>query len=643
MNPIRKIIDYLNERTAEYNAGNPTITDEEWDAQYFHLQELEEKTGYRYPDSPTQSIQYEIKEKLNKSEHQIPMRSLAKTKDVGQLAEFFGDKEYVASVKMDGLSLSLTYRDGKLVSAVTRGNGEIGEDVTHNARIIKNIPQTINCEIEIVINGEIICPTDTFEENFADDYKNPRNFASGSIRLLNSNECDNRKLKFIAWDCVKGTGFETYVERLSFITLLGFDIAPWMKKPEVLSYHYVIDWLKINANTNKYPLDGIVFRFNDIAYGESLGSTAHHPNHSIAFKFTDESVTTYLRNIEYEPSRNGVLTPIAIFEPVELEGSIVSRASLHNLSVMAELNDGYCHVGDELEIIKSNQIIPQVISWRHPTQEIPVAIRIPSKCPECGATLEIKESDSGVKTLVCSNEKCPCRLINQLDHFCGKKGLDIKGLSKATLEKLIDWGWIESKIDIFHLDKYESEWVKKPGFGVKSVNKILVAIEAARFTTLSAFISSLGIPLVGSTVSKLLEKKCLTYEQFRDDVLNDTFSFANWDGIGIEINKALKTYDYNEADLIAAELKFDYNCIPEEGEFPSFAGKRYAITGNILMGRNQLIDYIERHGGTVTSSVSKKTDYLIANQPENTSKYKNAIAYGTKIITEQEFFSLLEI
>ena len=643
MNPIRKIIDYLNERTAEYNAGNPTITDEEWDAQYFHLQELEEKTGYRYPDSPTQSIQYEIKEKLNKSEHQIPMRSLAKTKDVGQLAEFFGDKEYVASVKMDGLSLSLTYRDGKLVSAVTRGNGEIGEDVTHNARIIKNIPQTINCEVEIVINGEIICPTDTFEENFADDYKNPRNFASGSIRLLNSNECDNRKLKFIAWDCVKGTGFETYVERLSFITLLGFDIAPWMKKPEVLSYHYVIDWLKIAANTNKYPLDGIVFRFNDIAYGESLGSTAHHPNHSIAFKFTDESVTTYLRNIEYEPSRNGVLTPIAIFEPVELEGSIVSRASLHNLSVMAELNDGYCHVGDELEIIKSNQIIPQVISWRHPTQEIPVAIRIPSKCPECGATLEIKESDSGVKTLVCSNEKCPCRLINQLDHFCGKKGLDIKGLSKATLEKLIDWGWIESKIDIFHLDKYESEWVKKPGFGVKSVNKILVAIEAARFTTLSAFISSLGIPLVGSTVSKLLEKKCLTYEQFRDDVLNDTFSFANWDGIGIEINKALKTYDYNEADLIAAELKFDYNCIPEEGEFPSFAGKRYAITGNISMGRNQLIDYIERHGGTVTSSVSKKTDYLIANQPENTSKYKNAIAYGTKIITEQEFFSLLEI
>lgn len=640
MNPIREIIDYLNARTAEYNAGNPTISDKEWDAKYFQLQDLEEKTGHRFPDSPTQHIEYQIMDKLNKFTHKIPMRSLAKTKSVEEVDKYFGD-DYVGMVKMDGLSVSLTYKDGRLVSAATRGNGEVGEDITHNARVISNIPQTINAELEVIVNGEIICPIDVFEENFASDYKNPRNFAAGSIRLLDSKECDTRKLKFVAWDCVYGTNFDTLVERLSLLSLLGFDVVPWRKK--LLNTQFVIDWLKIEADKNKYPLDGIVFRFDDIAHGDSLGNTAHHPNHSLAFKFVDESVETYLRNIEYEPSRNGVLTPIAVFEPVELEGSIVSRASLHNLSIMEELNGGYSDVGDILEIIKSNQIIPQVVSWKHPVQEITVSIKVPEKCPMCGATLEIKTSDSGVKTLVCPDEKCPCRLINQLDHFCGKKGLDIKGLSKATLEKLIDWGWIESKIDIFHLDKYESEWVKKPGFGVKSVNKILLAIAAARFTTLSAFISSLGIPLVGSTVSKLLEKKCLTYEQFRDDVLNDTFNFANWDGIGVEINKALKTYDYNEADLIAAELKFDYNCIPEEGEFPSFAGKRYAITGNILMGRNQLIDYIERHGGTVTSSVSKKTDYLIANQSENTSKYKNAIAYGTKIITEQEFFSLFEI
>jgi DNA ligase (NAD+) len=638
MNPIREIIDFLNARTAEYNAGNPTISDKEWDAKYFQLQELEEKTGHRFPDSPTQHIEYQIMDKLNKFTHKIPMRSLAKTKSVEEVDKYFGD-DYVGMVKMDGLSVSLTYKEGRLVSAATRGNGEVGEDITHNARVISNIPQTINAELEVIINGEIICPIDVFEENFASDYKNPRNFAAGSIRLLDSKECDTRKLKFVAWDCVYGTNFDTLVERLSLLSLLGFDVVPWRKK--LLSTQLVIDWLKIEADKNKYPLDGIVFRFDNIAHGDSLGNTAHHPNHSLAFKFVDESVETYLRNIEYEPSRNGVLTPIAIFEPVELEGSIVSRASLHNLSIMAELNGGYCHVGDELEIIKSNQIIPQVISWRHPTQELPIAIRIPSKCPECGATLEIKESDSGVKTLICPNEKCTCRLINQLDHFCGKKGLDIKGLSKATLEKLIDWGWVNSRLDIFHLADHKAEWVKKPGFGEKSVSNILNAIESAKNTTLAQFIASLGIPLVGTTVSKLLEKKCITYSQFRDDVLNDTFSFADWEGIGPEINHALKTFDYTEADAIYEQIKVCY-IEADLVNYTSLEGKRFAITGNVAYGRSKLSELIENHGGTVTSSVSRKTDYLIANQPEDSTKYKNAIAYGTKILTEDEVLKMID-
>ena len=638
MNPIREIIDFLNARTAEYNAGNPTISDEEWDAKYFQLQDLEEKTGHRFPDSPTQHIEYQIMDKLNKFTHKIPMRSLAKTKSVEEVDKYFGD-DYVGMVKMDGLSVSLTYKEGRLVSAATRGNGEVGEDITHNARVISNIPQTINAELEVVINGEIICPIDVFEENFASDYKNPRNFAAGSIRLLDSKECDTRKLKFVAWDCVYGTNFDTLVERLSLLSLLGFDVVPWRKK--LLSTQFVIDWLKIEADKNKYPLDGIVFRFDNIAHGDFLGNTAHHPNHSLAFKFVDESVETYLRNIEYEPSRNGVLTPIAVFEPVELEGSIVSRASLHNLSIMAELSDGYCHVGDVLEIIKSNQIIPQVISWRHPTQEPPIAIRIPNKCPECGTTLEIRESDSGVKTLVCPDEKCICRLINQLDHFCGKKGLDIKGLSKATLEKLIDWGWVNSRLDIFHLAEHKAEWVKKPGFGEKSVSNILNAIESAKNTTLAQFIASLGIPLVGTTVSKLLEKKCITYSQFRDDVLNDMFSFADWEGIGPEINHALKTFDYTEADAIYEQIKV-YYIKADLVNFTDLEGKRFAITGNIAYGRSKLSELIEKHGGTVTSSVSRKTDYLIANQPEDSTKYKNAIAYGTKILTEDEVLKMID-
>ncbi len=638
MNPIREIIDYLNARTAEYNAGNPTISDEEWDARYFQLQELEEKTGYRFPDSPTQHIEYQIMDKLNKFTHKIPMRSLAKTKSVEEVDKYFGD-DYVGMVKMDGLSVSLTYKEGRLVSAATRGNGEVGEDITHNARVISNIPQTINTELEVIVNGEIICPIDVFEENFASNYKNPRNFAAGSIRLLDSKECDTRKLKFVAWDCVYGTSFKTLVERLNFLSLLGFDVVPWYKK--LLSTQFVIDWLKIEAEKNKYPLDGIVFRFDDIAHGDSLGNTSHHPNHSLAFKFVDESVETYLRDIEYEPSRNGVLTPIAVFEPVELEGSIVSRASLHNLSIMEELNGGYSDVGDVLEIIKSNQIIPQVVSWKHPVKEITVSIKVPEVCPMCGATLEVKTSDSGVKTLICPNEKCICRLINQLDHFCGKKGLDIKGLSKATLEKLIDWGWVNSRLDIFHLAEHKAEWVKKPGFGEKSVSNILNAIESAKNTTLAQFIASLGIPLVGTTVSKLLEKKCVTYSQFRDDVLNDIFSFADWEGIGPEINHALKTFDYTEADAIYEQIKV-YYIKADLVNFTDLEGKRFAITGNIAYGRSKLSELIEKHEGTVTSSVSRKTDYLIANQPEDSTKYKNAIAYGTKILTEDEVLKMID-
>lgn len=639
MNPIREIIEYLNARTAEYNAGNPTISDEEWDARYFQLQELEEQTGHRYPDSPTQFINYQIVDSLNKFKHNIPMRSLAKTKSFNEVDAYFGEQDYVGTIKLDGLSLSLTYKNGQLVSAATRGNGEVGEDITHNAKVIHNIPQTINTEVELVVNGEIICPTDVFKEYFSNEYKNPRNFAAGSIRLLNSKECDTRKLKFVAWDCVFGAELETYSKRLDFLRLLGFEIVPWCKKN--LGSRFIADWLKMVAESKFYPLDGIVYRFNDVAYGESLGNTAHHPNHSIAFKFADEVATTTLIEITYEPSRNGILTPIAIFEPVELEGSTVSRASLHNISVMKELSGGTEFIGDNLEIIKANQIIPQVVNWTH-NSEANLGITVPTHCPFCGAETITQISDSGVKTLLCSNDKCSCRLINQLDHFCGKKGLDIKGLSKATLEKLIDWGWVNSKIDIFLLENHKAEWVKKAGFGEKSVSNILNAIEKAKTTTLAQFIASLGIPLVGTTVSKILEKNCVTYSQFRDDVMSDIFHFTYWDGIGTEINNALKEYDYTEADEIAKIINIPYVERVDGVKFTAIDGKRFAITGKIEYGRADLTEFIEKNGGTVTSSVSKKTDILIANQPEESAKYKNAIAYGTKIMTEQEFFSLFE-
>ena len=641
MNPIRDLIEKMHIWTEAYNRGEPMVSDAQWDEFYFHLQELEEKSGFRYPDSPTQHIDYVVFDSLDKFTHSIPMRSLAKTKSVEEVDAYFGDHPYIGMVKMDGLSLSLTYKDGKLVSAATRGNGEIGENITHNARVIHNIPQTINTDIEVIINGEIICPTDVFEKYFAEDYKNPRNFAAGSIRLLNSKECDTRKLKFVAWDCVAGTDFTTFSERLNFLSLLGFDVVPAIGKQ--LSTQFVIDWVNIQAKNNHYPIDGVVFRHEDIAYGESLGNTSHHPNHSIAFKFMDETVETHLIDIVYEPSRNGVLTPIAVFEPVELEGSVVSRASLHNITIMRELLSTFPWKGQALEIFKANMIIPQIAS-----AEVCISsddnefIHIPDKCPACGEPTKMEVSDSGVRTLICPNEKCSCRLINQLDHFCGKKGLDIKGLSKATLEKLIDWGWVETKLDIFKLHEHKSEWVKKAGFGEKSVSNILNAIEKAKDVSLSQFIASLGVPLVGTTVSKLIEKKCVTYIQFRDDVLNDSFSFASWDGIGPEINQALKTFDYTEADILNVEAVRIYFAKADLVKATTLEGKRFAITGSIGIGRSKLSEYIEKHGGTVTSSVSRKTDFLIANQPEDSAKYKNAIAYGIKILTEDEVLKMID-
>jgi DNA ligase (NAD+) len=286
-------------------------------------------------------------------------------------------------------------------------------------------------------------------------------------------------------------------------------------------------------------------------------------------------------------------------------------------------------------------IIPQIKSAEYYADSECDFINLPNKCPDCGEALIIVKSDTGVETLMCPNEKCGCRLINQLDHFCGKKGLDIKGLSKATLEKLIDWGWVNSRLDIFHLADHKAEWVKKPGFGEKSVSNILNAIESAKNTTLAQFVASLGIPLVGTTVSKLLEKKCITYSQFRDDVLNDIFSFADWEGIGPEINHALKTFDYTEADAIYEQIKV-YYVKADLINFTDLEGKRFAITGNIAYGRSKLSELIENHGGTVTSSVSRKTDYLIANQPEDSTKYKNAIAYGTKILTESEVLKMID-
>ncbi|MBO7535645.1 MAG: NAD-dependent DNA ligase LigA, partial [Bacilli bacterium] len=510
-NRIKELVVYLNYATKMYDEGNPIISDQEWDDVYFELKRLEDTVGIILPNSPTQTINYEVVTALNKVQHNHKMLSLAKTKDWDEFLEYFGAKDVIGMVKLDGLTCSLMYQDGKLISAETRGNGLVGEDILHNAKVISSIPKQIPYKEDLVVDGEIICTNSDFKE-FAEEYANSRNFASGSIRLLDSSECAKRKLTFVVWNIVSGLESEnSFMERLTQVEDFGFTVVPW-----VSSFDWdAKDFLVKQATKLGYPIDGLVGRFDDIAFGTSLGETDHHARAAYAFKFYDETYSSTLKTIEWTMGRTGILTPVAVFDPIEIEGSVVERASLHNYSIMTQLM-GKPYVGQKIEVFKANMIIPQIADsdQADPSEERDW-ISIPQICPICGHNVEIVTSETGIENVVCVNPNCEGKLINRLDHFCGKKGLDIKGLSKATLEKLINWGWVNNLSDIFELKNHKDEWMRQSGFGERSVQNILNAIEAAKSPTLDKFISSLGIPLIGNTVSKELIKHIKTYEEFR--------------------------------------------------------------------------------------------------------------------------------
>ena len=636
-NKISGLVSWLNARTKEYEAGHPTVSDADWDKRYFELKLLEDESGIIFPDSPTQRVQpidmtYQIVDKLEKVEHNHPMLSLDKTKDLFEILEFLNDQDYVAMAKMDGLTCSLRYIGGKLVSAETRGDGVVGENILHNALVITNIPKRINYTEELIVDGEVISTYENFN-NFAGWFKNPRNFAAGSIRLLNSKECANRHLKFIAWDVIKGyDDIELFSDKLQKLPELGFEIVPAGFSEDIQA---VVDNIKNQARIKSYPIDGIVFKYDNIAYGKSLGSTSHHFKNALAYKFYDELFSSEIETIDWTMGRTGVLTPVAVFKPIEMDGSIVSRASLHNLSVMEDLL-GIPFKGQEVQVFKANMIIPQISKAQKPHEKPDHIIPLPEICPICGEEVKIR-INGDVKELYCPNPNCAGKIINQFDHFCGKKGLDIKGLSKATLEKLLDWEWIKDLHDIFELHNYKLEWGKKPGFGAKSVSNILDAIEAARTTTLDKFICSLGIPLIGSTVSKDICTRINNYEEFRNKCLTH-FNFMKWDGFAESKTEALWHYDFTEANKIYEYLTI----IQEKKEDKSLTlnGKTIVITGRLteFKNRNELQKAIEDRGGKVTGSISKRTDYLINNDiNSDSSKNKSAKAYGIPIITEADF------
>lgn len=647
---LLNLIDLANNLTRDYDLGHPTVSDESWDNLYFQIQELEEKLGIYYKHSPTQHIPYDVVNQLNKVEHGHKMLSLQKTKDLSEIEKFLDNSDSLIMLKMDGLTCSLTYIDGELVSAETRGNGIIGEDILHNALQIRSIPNYIpRISGKLVVDGEIICTTKNFEM-FASEYKNPRNFAAGSIRLLDSQECAKRKLSFIAWDVIEGLDkYDLLSERLAHIENYGFTIVPYVFYPawdaadNDVPLEDMIDHLKIIAEKNGYPIDGAVAKFNSISYGKSLGETSHHFKNAMAYKFYDETYPTTLTNIEWTMGRTGVLTPVAIFEPVEIDGTIVERANLHNWTVLNETLHGKGWKGQKIEVFKANMIIPQIASAEEDNEYTKMYFEYPYVCPVCGSGTVLRQ-DNDSAFICCGNDACEGKLINHLDHFCGKKGLDIKGLSKATLEKLIDWGWISNRHRLFSLEDYRDEWIKKPGFGAKSVDKILSAIETASHTEFHQYLSSLGIPLIGSTASKELAKHFENYAAMRVAMKNN-FKFYDLPNFGIEMHKALYNYDWLGADAMIGEGTITLvNSFIPKGEVveqnTSLEGLTFVITGklNHFKNRDAIKNKIESLGGKVTGSVSKNTNYLINNDKNSTSsKNTSAKSLGIPILSEEDF------
>ena len=642
---MQELIDKLNYYTKLYDEGHPAISDKEWDDIYFQLQKWENFEGVYLENSPTQKVNYQVVNKLNKVQHNHPMLSLDKTKSIDAIKSFLGNKNFICMAKMDGLTCSLKYLNGKLVSAETRGNGIEGEDILHNALQVRNIPKRIDYPGELIIDGEIICTYNDFKP-FENEYKNPRNFASGSIRLLDSKESANRHLSFIAWDCIKGLEHDNFLSnKLLTLDKIGFTIVPF--EVNLLEYKSIEQIMEIvKKSCYNLPIDGLVFKYDNCDEYIAAGKTDHHFKGGLAYKFYDEEYETTLKNIEWSMGRTGVLTPVAIFEPIDIDGTEVSRANLFNLSVARETLHGTQYrlgwKGQKINVFKANQIIPQ-LSWSEEDDEkTKEYFSYPASCPICGYSTKIKK-ENDVEVLLCDNEQCEGKLLNRVEHFFSKKGLNAKGLSKVTIEKLIDWGWINGIKDVFILNAYAEDWKKKAGFGEKSVNNIITSIRKSSNTDLESVISAAGIPLIGRTVARQIASIFNTYEDFKEAIGN--FDFSEIDGFGYEMNKSLKNYNYDELDYIVENFLTINNKIEERKE-QKLEGLTFCVTGKIKQWKNrdELSSFITSLGGKVVGSVSANMDYLINNDINSTSsKNLRAKELGKQIIDEQTFMDMFDL
>ena len=602
---------------------------------------LEKETGMVLSNSPTVNVGYQVVSQLPKEQHNSPMLSLDKTKEVGALADFAGDRKCLLSWKMDGLTVVLTYENGELVKAVTRGNGLVGEVITNNAKTFKNIPISIPYKGRLTLRGEAIIKYSDFEqinreiEDADSKYKNPRNLCSGSVRQLNSQVTAERNVNFVAFALINADDVDfgnSIEQQYKWMESQGFQVVEY----RVVTRNSMEDAVKYFAEkiqTYDYPSDGLVLMFDDIEYGLSLGTTAKFPRNGIAFKWEDEQAETTLKYIEWSPSRTGLINPVAVFEPVELEGTTVSRASVHNISIMEELELGS---GDRIKVYKANMIIPQ-ISENLTKSGID---DLPKECPVCGYATEVK-AENGIKTLYCPNSQCPAKHVKLFTLFVSRNGMNIDGLSEETLEKFIDAGYIKEFADIFHLDRYYEEIVATPGFGQKSYDNLMDSVEKARTVELSALIYSLGIPNIGSANAKLI---CKAFNNNIEKIRNASVEeLIEIDGIGEIMAEKFCQYFADEDNIKKLDnlLKEVNIAEPEENTTPqNMDGLTFVITGSVehFANRNELKSYIEKHGGKVTGSVSAKTNYLINNDAMSaSSKNKKAKQLGVEIVTEEVF------
>ena len=644
LNRMKELIEILNNASRlYYQYSTPIMTDFEYDKLYDELEKLEKETNTVLSNSPTQNVEPEAIDSLVKVEHPAPMLSLSKTKSISELASFLGNQEGLISWKLDGLTIVLTYKDGKLSSGVTRGNGIIGEVVTENVKKFKNIPLTIPYKGTLVVRGEAVIKYSDFNkmnEELDDDssqYKNPRNLCSGSVRQLDSKVTAKRNVNCIIFALIESEKkFKLKSEEFEWLKSLGFDVVEYHKVTSNNIEEQVL-YFKNKINEYDIPSDGLVLLYNDIEYGKQLGTTAKYPKNAIAFKWQDETAETKLIDVDWLVSRTGLINPVAVFEPVELEGTIVSRASLHNVSILQGLSLG---IGDTILVYKANMIIPQIAD--NLTQSNSLAI--PNKCPVCNNEARIISSND-VKYLYCMNDFCPAKLVKRLSQFTSRNAMNIEGLSDAIINKLADEGLIKTYADIYNLKRYKNDIISFEGFGEKSYDNLINSIEKSRNVKLANFIFALGIPDIGLSRAKLI---CKNYSNDINKIRNLTFEeLSKIDGIGEIIAKGwIDTFNNNdfikELELLLKEVNFTDTSIDNNQPLKDLT---FVITGSVnnFTNRDELVEYIESYGGKVVKAISNNVNYLINNDITSTStKNTKAKELGIKIISENDLMSMIQ-